>query len=191
QKIWNIFNERLFTNRNTDEQIKQLLLKPLVFPRGIFDSKPTYIKGKDFNLNPELYASWYQYIQDESHEFQRFYELNRDYTELYRSNAENANSIDNKYNLNEQQKKELYIRKWEKKIKGIKGQDLLLLLIFKRIYEKMFASEIDVSLKDFYLTQEERLEKQLEADRQSQRIEGDSSENIVKEDFIWNKTVPF
>lgn len=188
QNIWNIFYKRLYVIDAVNNQINKLLSKPLVFPRGIFDEKPTYIKGGNIEETPELYADWYRLFYDYS-DFQRFYNFDREYRELY---AQSPDTEENKYNLSEQQKFELFKRKQGKKIKKVQIQDLFLLMLAKDIFAKTFNYEVEsLKLSDLYLTQQERLEEEEKARKQSQRPEGDTSENIIKSSYIWTMTVPY
>src|SRR5690606_12859458 len=58
-----------------------------------------------------------------------------------------------------------------------------------RIIKEMYKQDIDLSLSDFYLTQEERIEKQNKAKKQGHREKKDETKNIIKDDFIWSMTV--
>lgn len=191
QFIWNIFTKRLYNIRSTENQINELLLKPLVFDRGIFDSKPTYIKGENIAENPEAYADWYRYIQDSNHQLQQFYGWDKDYIELFEYYKQTEEFVNNEYGLTEKQQLELLQRKWDKKIKKQIGQDLFLLLILQDVIAKTFGTTVNLQLNNFYFTQEERIEKQKKADEMSKRAKGDKSENIIKDDFIWSMTIPF
>lgn len=188
QHIWTIFYRRLYVIDKTEEQKNRLLAKPFVFPRGIFDPKPTYIKGVSVTESPELYADWYQYSY-QTHQYQRFYDFERDYEDIYE--RKEINDRVNKYNLSPEQQFLLFKQKQDKKIKEVRTQDLFLKLVTEDIFEKLFGYKHPLSLKDFYLTQKERLEKEKTAVEQSQRSKGDSSENIIKDNFLWSKTVSF
>lgn len=191
QHIWNVFYERLYTIDSTKDQIAKLLAHPLVFPRGIFDEKPTYIQGKSVSNNPELYANWYQYSY-QPHDFQRFYDYQRDYVELFEGIKDMDKEIDkNKYNLSKEQQFNLFKQKQDKQIRQVRTQDLFLRLVVEDIFHKVFGNKQELSLKDFYLTQEERLAKEQKARLQNEREQGNSSDNIIKDNFIWSMTVPF
>lgn len=191
QFVWSIFYKRLYVISTTENQKEQLLLKPLVFPRGIFDEKPTYIKGKNIVESPNLFADWYRFIQDKNQELQKFYLWERDYKELFEQHKIALEFSTNKYDLSEIDKFNLFKRKWDKKIKATIGQDLFLNLMNRKIIKDLYNHDVDLSLSDYYLTQKERIEKQNKALKQSQREKQDKSENIVKDDFIWSMTVSF
>lgn len=191
QDIWSVFYKRLYIIPSIEEQKKQLCLKPLVFPRGIFDSKPTYIADLDFVMNKEQYADWYQFVQNKTHPIQKFYTWQRDYKELFEKYKSSESFTNNKYQLSEQQQFELFKRKWDKKIRNVIGQDLFLNLIIKHIIKVLYDQDITLSLADYYLTQKERLEKEQLAKQQTNRAKGDKSENIINDSFIWNMTVPY
>lgn len=182
QNVWTLFNERLYRIDTTESQKEKLLAKPFVFPRGIFDPKPTFIKGLNIKDNVELFADWYRYAYDEKHKFQQFYDFERDYTELFEEekNKENPKQTIEKLKISH----DLYV-------KGLKTQDLYLKLIAEQLYQKVFEHSVEMSLSDFYLTQKERLAKNTTAREQSKRQEGDNSDNVINDRFIWSKTVPF
>ncbi len=189
--VWSIFHKRLFKISSTKQQKNELLLKPLVFPRGVFNEKPTYIKGKNLKEDSELYACWYRFILNENHNFQKFYSWERDYKDLFESKKNSSIFTNNKYDLSENEQLNLLKRKQDNKIKKIKGQDLFLNLMIQRILKDLYNQKVKTELVDYYLTQEERIEKQKEAQKQSERAKGDKSENIIKDDFIWSKIVSF
>ncbi len=191
QHIWSVFYKRLYIVSPIEEQKRQLLLKPLVFTRGIFDPKPTYIEGKEFEGNKDLFADWYQYIHDEEHVLQKFYSWKRDYKELFEKFKASDEFTNNKYQLSEKQQFELFNRKWDKKIRKIIGQDLFLNLIIKRIIKELYHQDVALNLADYYLTQEERIEKEQRAKQQTNRLKGDKSENIINDSFIWNMTISY
>ncbi|WP_177733445.1 type VI-B CRISPR-associated RNA-guided ribonuclease Cas13b [Flavobacterium inviolabile] len=189
QNIWTVFNKRLFQINPIDQQKERLLAKPLVFPRGIFDEKPTFIKDSKPTEQPEAFADWYRYTY-KAHPYQRFYELERNCDLLFEQNQlSNEYFSTNKKNLSKAEQLELFQLKQDLKIKKVKNQDLFLKLIAEAIYNKTFEHDTSLSLSDFYLTQEERLEKEANARRQSERQKNDTSENIIKDNFIWSKTI--
>ena len=191
QFIGNIFYKRLYEIPSTSDQVVQLLLNPLVFPRGIFDEKPTYIKGESISDNPHLFADWYQYVYNNIDSAQKFYNDERDYKDLYDEHKDALVFKTNKYDLTEEGKFDLFKRKWNKNIGIVHAQDLFLHLINKNIMKEMYDQDMTLRLEHYYLTQEERLAKQIEADKQNSREKGDKSVNIIKDDFIWSMTVPF
>lgn len=188
QNIWTLFYERLYIIDKTEIQKDKLLAKPLVFPRGIFDDNPTYIKGESIADSPEMYAEWYQY-SFKDHPFQRFYDFKRDYKDLFEKEHENPS--ENKYDLTKEEKVNLFIQKHEKKIKKVKTQDLFLKLVTEDVFKKLFNFKHEFQLSDFYLTQKERIEKELNALEQSKRSKGDSSNNIINDNFVWSFPVPY
>lgn len=189
QNIWTIFKKRLFQINPIDQQKERLLAKPLVFPRGIFDEKPTFIKDSKPTEQPEAFADWYRYTY-EAHPYQRFYELERNYDLLFEQNQlSNEYFSTNKKGLSKAEQLALFQLKQDLKIKRVKNQDLFLKLIAEDIYNKTFKHEATLSLSDFYLTQEERLEKEANARKQSERQKKDTSKNIIKDNFIWSKTI--
>lgn len=189
----NLFEKRLYLTESLEKEKSKILSMPFVFPRGIFDDKPTFIKGVKVTESPERFADWYLYGYKEDEEFQKFYQLERDYKDLFLicEKEKKENFHKNGKNLTQQQQMELLKMKHDLKIKKIKTQDLFLKLIADKLFEHIFKYLIDFKLGDLYLTQQERLEKEKEALSQSQREEGDNSPNIINDNFIWSKTVPY
>ncbi|GLB53799.1 hypothetical protein NBRC110019_28400 [Neptunitalea chrysea] len=176
QHIWDIFYKRLYTIDSLENQKKKLLAKPLVFPRGIFDAKPTYIRGVHIADNPEQYANWYSHFYQHTN-YQRFYSYPRDYQDV-------SLTQDNPNCKSFKQKQDL-------KIKKTQIQDVFLLMVANALFEKSFRSAANITLEQLYLTQEERLAEEKKARKQSKREDGDKSDNIVKSNFVWNMTVPY
>lgn len=191
QLVFNVFYKRNYLIMPTRDQINQLLSKPLVLERGIFDPKPTYIKGKDINLNPNSYADWYIYIQSDKHELQSFYDLNGDYTDLFEKLKETDLYKSNKYNLSVKEQKDVLIRKQSRKIKRVKGQDIFMNLMVNNMI-KTFTEDptFNIKLSDYYVSKDERMAQNRMAHSQSKREVGDDSENIINEASIWSKTIP-
>lgn len=185
-----VFDKRLFTINSTQKQIDELLAKPIVFPRGLFDKKPTFVKDQRPDQAPELYADWYRYCYDESHQYQKFYLLKRNYNELFEKyKLENIETQNNKKELSKQQQFDLFKMKQDLVIKKVKQKDLFIKLMTDTLYYEVFNQKMDIHLKDLYQTKEERYNNQLNADKQKDRSKGDKSENIFNDNFIWNKTV--
>lgn len=192
QNVWTLFYKRLYTIDSQENQIKKLLSKPLVFPRGIFDEKPTFIHGEKITISPNLFADWYVYSYSSDHQFQRFYNYERDYQELFEKEILIDEEFkENKKQLSGSERFDLFKQKQDLRIKKVKTQDLFLKLIVDDVYQKIFGNSVELSLVDFYLTQEERLKKDREAYQQSQKQEGDKSGNILNDKFIWSKPIPY
>jgi len=187
-----LFDKRHFVLEDLETEKNKILSKPLVFPRGIFDNKPTFIKGKKVTEEPELFANWYQYGYDNSHKFQRFYDWERDYEKLLEDKLnEDAEFAKKSLEYSRADQLALLKLKQDLKIKKIKIEDLFLKLMAEYLFKKIFHYETNLSLDDFFLTQEERLQKEREAAQQNQRQAGDDSPNIIKDDFIWSKTIAY
>lgn len=196
QCVWSVFQKRLYTIQPTEIQKKELLLKPLVFWRGLFDEKPTYIQGKNPKNEPELFADWYRYILSETHSLQKFYTWKRDYKELFDKYKNIAEFVQNKHNLTEEQQFELFKRKWDKKIRDSIGQDIFSNLMVRRMINEMYGQKkdeqvVELTLSNYYLTQRERLEKERAAQQQSIKEKGDRSQNITKDSFVWTMNFPY
>lgn len=188
----NFFDKRLYVLEPLEQEKDKILSYPLVFPRGLFDPAPTFIKGVRVTEEPERFAAWYRYGYSPDHPFQRFYEMERDYTDLINDDTENRRDTDkNKSDFTTEQQYALIKKKQDLKIKNIKIQDLFLKLIAETLFRDVFDYTSEIRLSDLYLTQTERIEKERNAAQQSIRPAGDDSENIVKDNFIWSKTIPY
>lgn len=189
--IFIVFNERLFTIHDTNRQKAGLLAQPFVFPRGLFDSKPTYIKGILFADAPEKYANWYRYCYEHTSEMQSFYKLPRDYSESFKTYQQNTDKHrPHKQNLNTVGLKELNQFKEDVAIKNEKFRDLFLKLMADHAFHTLFGQPLDLPLSDFYQTKAERSEKRRIAEPQHQKPEGDKSAPVYNETFVWNQLVP-
>lgn len=187
-----LFPKRHYILKDLETEKNKILSKPLVFSRGLFDSNPTFIKGVKVTENPELFAEWYSYGYRTDHAFQHFYDWERDYNDLLDSELQKDNSFaKNSIHYSRESQLDLIKLKQDLKIKKIKIQDLFLKRIAEKLFENVFNYSTTLSLDEFYMTQEERAEKERIALAQSLREEGDSSPNIIKDDFIWSKTIAF
>ncbi|SIS70481.1 hypothetical protein SAMN05421786_1011119 [Chryseobacterium ureilyticum] len=187
-----LFDRRLYMLEDLATEKNKILSKPLIFPRGIFDDKPTFKKGVQVSEEPEAFADWYSYGYDVKHKFQEFYAWDRDYEELLREELEKDTAFTkNSIHYSRESQIELLAKKQDLKVKKVRIQDLYLKLMAEFLFENVFGHELALPLDQFYLTQEERLKQEQEAIVQSQRPKGDDSPNIVKENFIWSKTIPF
>ncbi|HFK5598110.1 TPA: type VI-B CRISPR-associated RNA-guided ribonuclease Cas13b [Elizabethkingia anophelis] len=187
----NFLEKRLYALESLEIEKLKILSKPFILPRGTFDEKPTFIMGEKVRENPELFADWYTYGYQQ-HEFQKFYSWPRDYKDLLQNEQKrDPDFAENKKRLSDLKQLELLQLKQDIIIKKIKTQDLYLKLIMDALFIEVFGQEADISLNDLYLTQEERLEKEKLALKQHQRVEGDDSPNVIKDNFIWSKTMPY
>lgn len=188
----NFFDKRLYILESLDQEKDKILSYPLLFPRGLFDPAPTFIKGVRVTVEPERFAAWYQYGYSAEHLFQKFYEMDRDYTELINDDIENRSAADkNKDNFTNEQQLTLIKKKQDLKIKNVKIQDLFLKLIAEKLFSDIFNYHSEINLSDLYLTQVERIEKEQQAAQQSIRSIGDDSQNIINDNYIWSKTISY
>ncbi len=190
KKVFIVFKKRLYTLKNTTTQKRELLAKPLVFPRGIFDDKPTFIKGKKIDTSPELFADWYRYCYDNENSLQSFYNLQLVYIENYTKTKENSIEFkNNDKRLAYKEQLELFKKKEDYAIKRIKHQDLFAKLMVDHMFEQVFKQKLNVPLMDFYQTKAQRQENFRIALRQKDRAVGDASDNLLNCNFLWNKTI--
>ena len=191
KEIFIVFDKRLYVLASTEKQKVELLSKPIVFPRGIFDNKPTFIRGEKVDTAPEKFADWYRYCYESSSKFQSFYALKGDYAEIFEKyKTEDDEFRINRNKLSVSEAFELFKKKQDYRIKKIKHHDLFVKLMADYLFEKTFNQKIDVELSKLYQTKAERLENQRIANEQNKREKGDYSVNKYNENFIWNKTIP-
>jgi hypothetical protein len=189
--VWNYFHKRLYVRDPTATLTDRLLARPIVLPRGIFDKKPTYIKGKDPEMNREDFADWYVYPYERECGVQMFYGYGLDTDcgfEDYRIFSESIR--DNRYDWSEEHQRELFKKKELSRVKNVKRKDAFLYLMVKKMLEDE-GVPFKLSLNDFYLPQEAISKRKGVALGQKNRQPGDKSENIRKETYIWNMTLPF
>ncbi|RYJ41573.1 type VI-B CRISPR-associated RNA-guided ribonuclease Cas13b [Flavobacterium beibuense] len=174
-----LFHIRTYTIDSTQEQINKLLAKPLVFPRGIFDSKPTFVKNESVTEKPELFADWYTYTYKE-HPLQEFYSFTKDYECNFKKEKLTVKEfVKNQEQLNPEEQLNLFKLKEDLSIKCIKNQDLFLKLVVDNIYNKIFEYNIDISLKNLYISRKERIAIGLKAKELNQ----------INDSYIWGKTI--
>jgi hypothetical protein len=191
QGVWNYFHKRLYKRNVTVSLTDRLLAHPLVLPRGLFDSKPTYIKNMDPNKDPEKFASWYIFPYEEKYGIQEFYQYPLDYEDNFAEYEKNSESIrQNRYVFSGEQQKELFIRKEQSKIRSVKRKDALLYLMVKELLQKMGVT-LSLKLNDFYLPPKIVVEKERAALTQKNRQPGEKNENVIKDTYIWNIPLPF
>ena len=192
QNLWNIFHKRFYVLDSTEDKKNKLLAKPLVFPRGIFDEKPTYIKGENIKKSPEKYAEWFKFA-NEYDSFQTFYNENiRDYKDLFeKTKNEHPEFQKNKKDLTNGEKFIAFKNKQNREIRKIQTQDLFLKLIAEDLFKKIFDDKITIDLKEVFVSRKERLERKKRAKEQSGSELGDKSANTYLENHFWKKTVPY
>lgn len=189
--FFRFFDERMYVVKDMEEQKNEILTKPINLPRGIFDSKPTFISGQKISEeNLEGYADWYRYTYDKTHRFQSFYHLERDYKDLLTWNL--VNDVDfntNIKNLNPDEQLEKLKLKQDLVIKKIKYQDLYLKLVVDEMYQQLFGVPLESNLKMMYDDAQERYNNLVFASNQKDRTKGDKSENILNQNYFWNKPI--
>lgn len=195
--VFYIYKRNSFTIQSLSKQKERLKSALFVLPRGIFDDKPTYVKDKNLKDNPEVFADWYRYANNPEIEFQSFYDLPRDYTDYFNEQQEERRKrYLRKEEIHRKEKdieevKRIYSQQEDMIIKKVKMNDVFMKLIADSLFKMVLKTDLDKSLKDIYLTQEERAKSYAEAFGQSKREQGNSSRNIFNESFLWRSTVSF
>jgi len=194
KKAFVLFDKHLYNIPDINTQKERLKSTLFILPRGIFDSKPTFIKGIKYEEDPSCFADWYQFANNAGNEYQQFYNLTRSYTSLFEETKKNNEGLkENKKGLSADEQFDFFKMRQDLKIKKIKTQDLFLFQIVKDLYKKVFGRTFPegLELKDMYQTPAERQANYELAVKQSQRTEGDKSDNLYNTNFLWNLTVPF
>ncbi len=149
--IFILYKPRIYTINSMDKEKEKLLNQPVVLPRGLFDPKPSYIKGTSLENNPQRFASWLVYLRKEAKtDHQKFYDLERDYTKAY-----NVIWDKKKYkHLNH------FIYKTDKAIRKCMQNDVVLKLIANDLLKNIRHNNTDnhpvnISLSEMFLPIEE------------------------------------
>lgn len=188
QDIWLIFKKKLYTIERLAVQKERLLTHPLVFPRGIFDPKPTFIKGLNILNSPEQFASWYQ-LAYQKQPLQSFYDLPRDYDSAYSllgSNEQLALSKNGTY-----EPKAQFAKRCEMAIRHVQTEDIYTKLMVDKLCQDVFGHPIPLTLADLYVDKTTRQASMAEAWKQKERKKGDDSPNIFRLGSVWDQKVPF
>lgn len=181
------FERRLYRIKATDKQKAELLAKPMAFPRGLFDGKPTVIEGVSVNDAPAQFADWYSSVYHYPGNFQSYYTLCRDYRELFEQYKQ-AGKFNDWENKSRDEMLERFRLRCDQSIRKVKFQDVYLKLMVDALYQKVFGQLPDFDLSMMYDTAEERRQNNATALLQKDRAIGDDSENLRKENYILNKT---
>jgi hypothetical protein len=188
-ELFIVFDKRLYRINATDKQKEELLAKPFVFPRGLFDDKPTMIPGCKPQENPEKFADWYIYGYQYQGKYQAFYEMEKEYTTLYKTRKEKG-KLPLLDGMDENRKKERFRMDCDLKIKRIKFQDIYVKLMVDKLFEDTFGQKPEFDLSRLYDTRNERYQNEMKALEQKDRKPGDDSVNIRNENYVWNKPFP-
>lgn len=191
-----VFSKRFYVINNMASQKKELLAKPIVLPRGIFDEKPTFVLGEKIETAPHLFADWYQYCYLSTHQFQKFYQMRREYVILFeKQKLEKTDFKENKKKLSHYEAFQLFKMKQDLLIKKQMHQDLFIKLMADYLFVTEFVAvdeaTFEFTLRDLYQTKSERTENQIKANLQKDRLPNDYSENVFNNNFIWNKTMTY
>lgn len=173
-EVYIVFDKRLYQINKTETQKDELLAKPFVFPRGLFEEKPTSVPGCKPQTDPEQFADWYVFGYNYPGKFQAFYNMERNYIDLYREKGI---------------KKELNRFKidCDQRIKKTKFQDVYLKLIADKLFEGTFGQPLAFDLGQLYDTREQQGANTQKALRQKDKAVGDMSGNVLNENYLWNK----
>lgn len=189
KELYRFFKQKNYQIQPLAVQVNRLLAKPTHFPKGIFDNKPTRILGIDFRENKELFADWFVYANEEKHQFQSFYD-NSLYQRNHRDLYHQLEIYSPEKTLTPAKQFSNFEMRQEGAIRKQKNRDLFTKLMVDDLFKKVFNQEIDTTLNDFFQSKAERLQNQIIADLQKNKQKGDATDNIKKENFIWNKEVP-
>ncbi|MFO7867866.1 MAG: type VI-B CRISPR-associated RNA-guided ribonuclease Cas13b [Bacteroidales bacterium] len=152
--IWNFFHENKFVINQTETIKERLLSQSLSLPRGIFDDRPTYIKGVNIDEQPERFSKWYRHaLKSINGNMQSFYTDSTEeyiYDYVFNKEKESRQVIsENKKNLSEEAQKEYFIRKYNQSIKQQMIKDVFLKHIVDYLFQEIFNIPLSIELKDF------------------------------------------
>lgn len=164
KNCFKFLKQQNYVNASAEIIKKRILAKPSFLPRGIFDDKPTMIKGKNPLTDKDDFAEWFvSYL--EHNDYQKF------------------------YNLNNYPIKEFDFKK-SATIKKQKIKDYCTLKMVNYLLKDVFGrNETDLQLSELFQTRQERIKLKKDAKQQMNKEVGDSSENIRNQIYIWNKDV--
>jgi hypothetical protein len=188
QHVWPLFKKKLYTIERLAVQKERLLTHPLVFPRGIFDPKPTFIKGVNMLNSPEQFASWYQ-LAYQKQPLQSFYDLPRDYGLAYSLLDQNEQLTLSKNGVYEH--KAQFAKRCEMVIRHVQTEDVYTKLMVDKLCQEVFGHVIPLTLADLYVDKTTRQASIADAWKQKERKKGDDSPNIFRLGSVWDRLVPF
>lgn len=172
--LFKLYKKQLYTIPPKTKLIDRILAKPIHLPRGLFDPKPTVIPGKAINASD--FAQWYVYANKSIEDFQQFYNIKQYPIDKEKLLADKTG-----------QHKELI--KIYKKINKQKLKDVYLCLMANHIFSTVFGQSVAFSLPELFQTRAERKENQKIANEQNKREKGDRGDNIINQNYLWNKEV--
>lgn len=173
------YKERFFVINSLKNEKKALLSHPIVLPRGLFDDKPTFIKGVSLENDPSRFANWFAYVRKEAkNDHQVFYDFERDYEKAF-SVLKDKSKYNNDKHFN---------FKVDSAIRMCMQNDIVLKLITKELFKGIFDVDENIKLNDFYLEKNEVAKQREQALEQNKRLKGDDSDVIYKEDHLFRKT---
>ncbi|MBS1616840.1 MAG: type VI-B CRISPR-associated RNA-guided ribonuclease Cas13b [Bacteroidetes bacterium] len=195
KKFWSFYDGQRYRPIDTTARRNNILTKPINLPRGLFDDKPSYIKGANWSEEKERFADWFNFFMEHP-SFQSFYALPPDWNDenvrelVERELTKKKQVADNERKWELSQQREYVQRKLQKDVDGQKKQDLFLKLMADHIFSTLFRGQtFDAALGDLYQTRKERRATEAASYAQHQRQAGDTSPNIRNERFIWNRPV--
>ncbi len=169
KELFEVFDERLFTDRKMENLIEEILRHPINLNRGIFDDKPIIINKDKFDKIDEKFAAWYLHAKSQNSKMQVFYNY-----ELVFSDEDSKRKRSNVI----------------QQINRVKIHDVYLSMIAESLFKCIFNMDVHVDLQTIFLSYDDRKKLQEEALAQKDRQSGDMSANIVKADQLWNTPIP-
>lgn len=185
-RFYQYFKPRFYRKKKSKEEIASSLLRhPMVFPRGIFDEKPTVIPNKSPRNEGDkaLFADWYVYALEQEN-YQSFYELPLDYKDHYTNYL-----IEKGLDENDTELFTSFKIVQDKKIRRVQMNDIFMKLMVDDVYKRVFGSDLNLSLSDIYLSRDEKKVERERALAQSQRQKENYEEVLIRESNFWDKVV--
>jgi|GEM_PF-3886091 len=172
--IWVFFKQSKYNIKNINSYSEELLKKPILLGRGIFDDTPTFYPS-DLKDNPK--ANWFETVK-KNQSYQSFYNLLED----------KLKPVSGESSVEKRRRIEKY-----RSIEYQKIKDIYTLEMFKHLYKEIFGNEEimeNITLTDFYQSPAERKKMIANASSQNNRNQGNCSKNKYNELGIWNKVTP-
>lgn len=179
-----LYKQRLYTISSLDREKEKLLSQPIVLPRGLFDHKPTFVKGSSLEENPEQFADWLVYLRRQAKaDHQVFYDFKRNYTKAflirqYEGKYKHVNHLRIKSNM---------------AIRKCMQNDVVLKLIANDLLKRITHYEPDspqmsISLKKMYVPKEKVNKEKQRAWSQNEGKPVNLAEFIYEPKEVFDKT---
>lgn len=146
--------EQNYRTHGLDKQVQHIMAHPVFIERGFMDRKPTMISCKSFADSKESFADWFVRYK-ECREYQNFYDELR--WPIHIEVDSNSTKED------KENEKKIKLRKFRQQKNQQLKNDFYTLEMANDIYRHLFQNQMGVSLKNLFLTKEEREQRKVRA----------------------------